>query len=159
MEKAPREQFIELMIDNVKANGLDETTSRIVSVLFLETEEISLEELAKKTGYSLSSTSTSIKFMESAGLIHKFKKPHSKKIYLKIENNMLEIMLNMLKKKQEFIIKKSKDALPHIINEYKKTKSPKQELAIIEQYYSDVLIGEKIIGDMIKKIEKLRGRT
>jgi DNA-binding transcriptional regulator GbsR (MarR family) len=154
----PREEFIELMIENIRTNGLDETTARITAVLFLETEEISLEELAQKTEYSLSSVSTSIKFMEAAGLIHKFKKPHSKKVYLKMGNDIIEIMLEMLKKKQQVIMQRSKSNLPTIISNYKKTKSSKQELKIIEKYYNDVLIGEQIIGEMIKKIEALRGR-
>ncbi|HIH31776.1 TPA: MarR family transcriptional regulator [Candidatus Woesearchaeota archaeon] len=156
MIRTPRDKFIELMSENVKANGLDETTSKLAAVLFLEAEEISLEELAKKSGYSLSSTSTSIKFMETTGLIHKYKRPHSKKIYLKMENDIIEVMLNMLKKKQEYIIRRSKSDLPHIISEYKKTKSSRQELNIIEKYYNDVLIGEQIIGDMIKRMEKAR---
>lgn len=158
MTKNPKEQFIELMIENVKANGLDETTARIAAILFIEQEDISLEELAKKTGYSLSSTSTSLKFMEATGLVHKFKKPHSKKIYIKMENNIMEIMLNMLKKKQQYIIGRAKESLPGIINEYKKTKSSKHELKIIEKYYNDVLLGEQIIGEMIKRIEKIRGQ-
>lgn len=156
MTNAPREKFIELMSENVKANGLDETTSKLAAVLFLETEEIGLDELAKKAGYSLSSTSTSIKFMEATGLIHKYRKPHSKRVYVKMENDIIAVMLNMLKKKQEYIIKKSKDALPQIISDYKKTKSSKQELNIIEKYYNDVLVGEHIIGDMIRKMENMK---
>lgn len=159
MTKNPKEQFIELMIENVKASGLDETTARIIATLFIEQDDISLEELAKKTGYSLSSTSTSLKFMEAAGLVHKFKKPHSKKVYIKMENDIMEMMLNMLKKKQQYIIGRAKESLPGIISEYKKTKSSKHELKIIEKYYSDILLGEQIIEDMIKKIEKARGKT
>lgn len=158
MEKTPRNQFIELMTENVKASGLDELTSRITAILFLEPEDISLEELAKKTGYSLSATSTSLKFMESAGLIQKFKKPHSKKIHIKMENDIIEMMLTMLKKKQQYIMKRAKEHLPNIINEYKKTKSSKQELKIIEKYYADVIIGDQVIGEIIKRIEKLRGQ-
>lgn len=159
MIKNPREQFIELMIENVKANGLDETTARIAATLFIEQDAISLEELSKKTGYSLSSTSTSLKFMEVTGLVHKFKKPHSKKVYIKMQNDIIEMMLGMLKKKQQYIIERAKESLPEIINEYKKSKSSKHELKIIEKYYRDILLGEKIIGEMIRKIEKIRGQT
>lgn len=159
MTKNPKEQFIELMIENVKASGLDETTARITATLFIEQDDISLEELAKKTGYSLSSTSTSLKFMEAAGLVHKFKKPHSKKVYIKMENNIMETMLSMLKKKQQYIIGHAKENLPGIISEYKKTKSSKHELKIIEKYYRDILLAEQIIEDMIKKIEKARRKT
>jgi len=152
----PREQFIQLMTENAKTNGLDEATARIVAVLFLEPKELSLEELAKKSGYSLSSTSTSIKFMEASWMITKFKKPHSKKIYLKIENDIMSVMLKILMHKREAIIKGTKEKLPLIIEEYKKSKADKQELKIIERYYRDVIIGEKIISEMIRRIESQR---
>ena len=153
---SPREEFIGLMTDNMRVNGLDELSSKILATLFIETEEISLEDLAKKTGYSLSSLSTSLKLMEATGIIHKFKKPHSKKMYLKMENDMIQTMLNMLKGKQQHMIKVSKELLPGIIADYKKTKSSKQELQIIEKYYKDILLSESIIEDMIMKIEKER---
>ncbi|MGV8150108.1 MAG: GbsR/MarR family transcriptional regulator [Candidatus Woesearchaeota archaeon] len=152
----PREQFIEFMTDSMKLNGLNELSSRILATLFLETENISLEEVADKTGYSLSSISTSIAFMEQAGLIQKYKKPHSKKIYLKIENDMIELLLSMLKRKQERTVKRSKEVLPSIIDAYKKTKSSKKEQQIIEKYYQDILLTEGIIDDLIVKIEKIR---
>ena len=159
MAEDPREQFIDMMTENMKVNGLDELSSRILATLFIETEEISLEELAKKTQHSLSSISTNIKLMETAGLIKKFKKPHSKKVFLKMENDIIQMLLNMLKRKQQYIIRRSKDILPGIIENYKKTKSSKRELQIIERYYKDVLLSENIIDELISKIEKLRGKA
>ncbi|GIU69581.1 MAG: hypothetical protein KatS3mg002_0817 [Candidatus Woesearchaeota archaeon] len=159
MEKTPREQFIELMTENVKSNGLDDATSRIIAILFLEESEISLEELAKKSGYSLSLVSTAIKMMESFGLIHKLKKPHSKKVYVKMETDILDHTVIMLRRKQKYVVEKVKDTLPEIIANYKKFKGSKKELKIIEKYYNDTLIFDKIINDIINKINKLRERN
>jgi DNA-binding transcriptional regulator GbsR (MarR family) len=152
----PREEFIELMTENVKVNGLDDLSARIVAILFLEPREVSMEDLAKKTGYCLSSMSTGIKLMEKMGLITKFKKPPSKKIYLKMENDISKMLLNMLKKRHDQIIKRSKSILPGIIKKYKTTKSSREELKIIEHYYEDVLISENLINEMITKIGKMR---
>jgi DNA-binding transcriptional regulator GbsR (MarR family) len=152
----PREDFIELMTENVKVHGLDDLTARIIATLFLEPKEISLEELAEKTGYCLSSMSNGIKFMETIGFIKKFKKPPSKKVYLKMENDMSELLLNMLKKKHENVFERSKTMLPEIIKKYKSTKSSKDELRIIEHYYNDILLSENIIKELISKMEKSR---
>lgn len=153
MEKSPREQFIELMIDNMKSTGLDDTKSKIIATLFLEKEEICLEELSKKTGYSISLISTAIKFMETNGLLIKFKKPHSKKIYVKMENDMIQHTVLMLKRKQKYVIEKVKETLPNIISAYKKNNSSKEELKIIEKYYKDTVFMDKVIEEMIKKLE------
>lgn len=154
--KAPREEFLELMTENIRANGFDELSSKIVAVLFLEPDEISLEDLAHKTGYSLSGVSTSLKFMEAAGLVHKHKKPNSKKVYMHMEKSIIDLLLNMMKKKHDDIIVKSRDALPSIIEHYKRSKSSRQELRIVENYYKDVLLGDKLIHEFIDKIERLR---
>jgi HTH-type transcriptional regulator, osmoprotectant uptake regulator len=153
---APREQFLELLTENAKSNGLDAFSSKIVAILFLENEAISLEELAKKTGYGLSSISTGVTLLEKLGFIKKSKIPPSKKIYVKMENDISEVILNMLKKKHEMVLLKSKERLPEIIRAYKSTKSSKEELRIIEHYYEDILRSEGILAETIAKMEKMR---
>lgn len=151
----PRERFLELMTENAKSNGLDDFSSRIVAILFLETEAISLEELAGKTGYCLSSISTGIKLLEKFGFIKKLKKPPSKKVYIKMENDISKLILELMKKKHETVMGRSKQLLPEIIKEYKSTKSSKKELKIIENYYEDVLRSESILTEAIAKMEKM----
>ena len=156
MIKTPKQEFIELMTENMKANGLDELSSKVLAVLFVEPSEISLEDLALRTGYSLSTISTSMKFIEATGLVNKYKKPNSRKIFLHMDKSILDIMLRMLKRKQENVIQKSRDILPSIIDHYKKAKASKEELKIIENYYQEVLLGEKLIKEFIEKIEHSR---
>jgi HTH-type transcriptional regulator, osmoprotectant uptake regulator len=154
--KTPKEEFIELMAENVKANGLDELSAKIIALVFIEPEEISLEDISLKAGYSLSAVSTALKLLESTGLVNKHKRPHSKKVYLSMEKSIMDVMLRMLRKKQDSIMGKSKEILPNIIEKYKKSKSSKDELAIIENYYKDVIFGEKVIKELIEKVEKHR---
>ena len=47
-----------------KMQGLSELNITLISVLFLNEEPVSIEELAKKTGYSLSAVSTAMKTLE-----------------------------------------------------------------------------------------------
>ncbi|WP_269850600.1 GbsR/MarR family transcriptional regulator [Methanosarcina horonobensis] len=126
MIKNPRDEFIQLIVHNSKVQGLDELTSQILAVLFIEPEEIPLEELAEKTGYSLSAVSTASKFLASIGLIKKFRKPGSKKVYLFMEKDMISIGVRILRAKYENVILPTKQVLPGIIEAYKKKKIPKR---------------------------------
>ncbi|MEK6964345.1 MAG: hypothetical protein AABX70_08020 [Nanoarchaeota archaeon] len=50
------QQFIELVQTIGSLSGLDPLSSMIFGVVYLEPDSISLEEVAKKTGYSLASS-------------------------------------------------------------------------------------------------------
>jgi len=158
--KSPKEEFIHLMTENCKVNGLDELSSEIIAILYAEPREISLEELSKKTGYSLSAVCTATKLIERIGLIKRIRKPGSRKAYVYIEKEMIVFSLDLMKKKYEKIIIPTKKKLPLIINKYKKEKSEssRQELKIIKNYYKEVLLSEKIIKHIIKIVNKIRNK-
>jgi DNA-binding transcriptional regulator GbsR (MarR family) len=152
----PRDEFIDLMTENAKTNGLDDFSAKLMAILFLEPTDISLEDVALKTGYCLSSISTGVKLLERMGFVRKIKKPPSKKVYLKMENDMCELLSAMLKKRHESVISRSKSRLPDIIKNYKSSKSSKDELKIIEHYYEDIMLSGALINDLISKMEKMR---
>jgi len=158
--KTPKEEFIELMTENCKVNGLDELSSKIIALLYAEPREISLEELSKKTMYSLSAVCTAAKLIERIDLIKRIKKPGSRKAYFYMEKDMSIFSLDLMKKKYEKIIIPTKQKLPSIINKYKKEKSEKsrQELKIIENYYKEVLVCEEIIKNIIEIVNKVRNK-
>ena len=158
--KTPKEEFIELMTENCKVNGLDELSSKIIALLYAEPREISLEELSKKTMYSLSAVCTAAKLIERIDLIKRIKKPGSRKAYFYMEKDMSILSLDLMKKKYEKIIIPTKQKLPSIINKYKKEKSEKsrQELKIIENYYKEVLVCEEIIKNIIEIVNKVRNK-
>ncbi|MDQ1276209.1 MAG: hypothetical protein QG610_1784 [Euryarchaeota archaeon] len=155
MIKSPKDEFIQLMMHNAKVQGLDEITSRIIAVLFIEPEDISLEELAKKTGYSLSAVSTSAKFLGSIGLIKKFRKPGSKKVYLFMEKDIVSQGMRYLRTKYENVILPTKQILPGIIEAYKEENSDEaaKELEIVENYYGQILSTEKPFKDYMENLE------
>jgi len=156
--KSPKEEFIDLMIDNCKIDGLDELSSKIVALLYAEPNELSLEEIAKRTGYSLSTVSTAMKFIERIGLIKRIKKPKSRKVYFYIEKGMIMFSLDVIRKKYERVILPTKQRLPSIIKRYKREKSEnsKNELKIIENYYKEVLASEDIMKKSIKMLENAK---
>ena len=116
---SPKQEFIELMTDNFKTNGLSELTSKITGILYSESGEVSLEELAKRTGYCLSAISTEIKVLEGIGIIRRMKKPGSRKVYLFMDKDIMSKSLELMQKKYEHVILKSKSLLPGIIKRYK----------------------------------------
>ncbi|OIO61745.1 hypothetical protein AUJ83_04310 [Candidatus Woesearchaeota archaeon CG1_02_33_12] len=148
------------MTENCKVNGLDEISSEIIALIYTEPKEISLEELSKKTGYSLSAVCTATKLIERIGLISRIRNPGSKKAYFYMEKDMNVFSLDLMKRKYEKIIIPTKQKLPSIIEKYKKEKSERsrQELGIIENYYKEVLASEEIIKRIIEMVEKIRSK-
>jgi DNA-binding transcriptional regulator GbsR (MarR family) len=158
MNKTPREDFIEFMSENVRINGLDNLSATILSTLFLEPAELSLEEISKKTGYSLSAVCTSANMLEHAGMVSRIKKPKTKKVYIYMEKSLVDMLLRVLEKKHDIIIGRCKQHLPVMIERYKqlKTKNDRRELQIISQYYKDVLATEGLLKEFIDKMSKLK---
>jgi len=158
--KTPKERGIEFFRDAMKVNGFDDLSALIIGVLYMEPKEISLEELAQKTGYSLSGISTAMKMLSNMGCIKRLKKPKSKKVYFYMEKDILNSMLQVMKKKYTNILLRAKDEMPEIIKDYKKSDPKSNGLKIVEDYYNMVLDFEgmmlKMI-DMMEKMQKKRG--
>lgn len=156
--KSPKEEFIELMTENCRTNGLDEVSCKIIALLYIEPNELSLEELAERTKYSLSAVCTAAKLIERMGLIKKIKKPKSKKVYFYMEKGMTMFSLNLIRRKYEGVIIPTKQKLPLIIKKYKNGKSEKskQELKIIKNYYKEVLAAEHIMEKLIQMLEEIK---
>jgi len=153
---SPKNAFIELIAENSKVNGLDELSSKLIGILFIEPEEIALDELARRTGYSLSAVSTALKFIERAGIVKRSKKPKSRKVYFYMEKDTLAMSLQIVRRKYEKILLPSKQKLPKIIEKYKQesTKESEEELKIVENYYKEVLFFEQILKEFIETFEQ-----
>lgn len=156
MTESPKNEFIELIAENSKVDGLDELSSKIIGILFIEPEEVALDELANRTGYSLSAVSTALKFIERAGIVKRTKKPKSRKVFFYMGKDMLAISLQIMKRKYEKIILPSKQKLPKIIKNYKQesTKKSGEELEIAENYYKEILFFEQILKEFIETFEQ-----
>lgn len=159
MGESPKNEFIELIAEINRLKGIDELTSKIIGILFIEPEEISLDELAKRTGYSLSAISTAMKLLVRSSLIKRSKKPKSKKVYFYIKKDMISLFMQTLKiiENNTSMLKKR---VPGIIERYKleKSEDSKAELKIIENYYEQVLITGRIMKKMIEMFENVQAK-
>ncbi|MDK2947768.1 MAG: hypothetical protein PWQ63_928 [Methanolobus sp.] len=151
----PRDDFIELITQNMKTLGFDEISSKILGVLFIETEEMSLEEIAIETGYSLSAISTAMKNLSQYQVIRRFTKPGSKKVFFFLDKDLVSMEAQILRMKYENLFVSSKKALPGIIEKYELLDSElsENELEIADQYYRQISKLEKIIGNLLEAIE------
>jgi DNA-binding transcriptional regulator GbsR (MarR family) len=157
----PKQKFIQLMTENAKVDGLTDLMCKIMGILYAEPKEVSLDELAERTGYSLSAISTELRFVEGIGFIKKIKKPKSRKLYFYMEKDFSRMMDSMLKKKYEYIVLRSKGILPEIIKEFKSKKTlsedEKESLKIVEIYYRQILEMEEMFKKLLEFIKTKRG--
>lgn len=135
----PKEEFKEIVYESCKALGLDDFPSRIISTLQSEVEEISLGDIAKITGYSLSALSTTIKAMEERNLVKRFKKPGSRKVYVVMDKNITSFFIELQKKRYEQSIEPSLSLIPDIIERYKDSEEFQDQLKIVKDYYHQIL--------------------
>jgi len=102
--------------------GYSEVHGRIISVLLAEDRAMSLQELAKRTGYSLSSISISLDLLEIIGIVKKIREFGDRKLYVRVDGDLLEGLRNaMLFKLQKEIIS--------TLDEFEKYKHLKDERA------------------------------
>jgi len=150
--------FLEFFQTATGLQGIDASIGTILGVLFMEPEEISMKELAEKTGYSLASICNKIKILEPSGIVKRIRHPHTKKAFLCMEKDMSQIIKSLLLTKQKSVIALGKEKLPELIKKYrneKLTDEQKKKLMIMEHYYHDLLKFELMINHMVKKLEEL----
>lgn len=151
--KNSKDEFIELIYEINKYRGLDDLTSKIIGILYAEPREVSLKELAKRTGYSISAVSTVMKMLSKSIIVKRFKKPKSRKIYFYMEKDVLPYLSDFIKKNVD-IIGIAKKRVPKIIDRYKKSKVSGKEMKIIKNYYRQILVIDKIMRKLLESVKK-----
>ena len=92
------------------AIGYSDIHGRIIAALLVFDKKLSLEELAKETGYSISTISLSLDLLEFLGMIKKVKKVGDRKLYIELQGNLLEGL------KKAFILKLQKNITNALTN-------------------------------------------
>ena len=72
--------------------GYSEVHGRIIAALTAANSPVSLGDLAKETGYSLSSISTSLDLLEVLGMVRKVKVSGDRRVYVQLDGDLLEGM-------------------------------------------------------------------
>ena len=138
--------------------GMDETGKAIFYNLYLEPGEIPMEELAKKTGYSLATICNKIKFLEHTGLLKKTRKPGTRKVFVYMEKNFLESTKRHFISQHEPFIRTIKEKLPSLIAKYKskvRSDDDKNKIKLLENLYKQAIKLEILTSEIVKKIDEL----
>ncbi|AFV24849.1 hypothetical protein Mpsy_2646 [Methanolobus psychrophilus R15] len=152
-------QITDIGIEIFKGYGVDDLTARILSILNFEPDDISMEELAGRTGYSLASISLKMKNIESFWGIRRIQKPGSRKVYFRMEKNLLDAFTLQIKNGYEAELNIARDKMPPLINRYRKeasTEEEKKKISIFENYQQQVLNFEELIKFIHKKVEQMK---
>ena len=148
------QQFIEFYQNIGRSQGFnDSLLTTIMAMLFLEPKDVAMDDLAKKTGYSLASISNKVKMLEAIGFVKRKSKPGTRKVFLYAEKDFLKVFKQALVKKQENVINLAKKRLPEIVKQNKS--GDKQKIKMIENYYNQMLKLEKAIQHFIVEIDKI----
>lgn len=152
-------KIIDIGYEIFKSYGVDNSTAQILSILNFESNEISMEELAERTGYSLASVSLKIKNIEHFWGIKRIHKPGSRKTYLLMEKNLLDAFAIQLKNGFATELDIAKTKITPLIEEYRcnvTTQEQKAKLHTYENYLSEISKFEDLIHCIYYQINQLK---
>jgi len=72
--------------------GYSDLHGKIIAILLVAGGPITLDEVAKKTGYSRAMVSLSLDLLEVFGVVKKIKKTADRKLYVQLEGDLLECL-------------------------------------------------------------------
>ena len=139
-----------------KPYGLNDLTAKVIGALYIEPEEVPMEYIAKKTGYSLASICNTMKMLETLGMAQRIKKPGTNKVFFYMEKELAKLNLMKLHATHNNFIKPAKETLPLMMDKYRdkaRDEKSKQKLRIMENYYEQLLQFEGILDEFMKKLE------
>jgi len=161
MESIEKE-FIDFYIKVGKTWGMDILSSKLLGILYLDPKEISIEELAKKTGYSLASISNKMRFLENFGMITRIKKPGSRKVYYYMEKDAIKLAKMHFEKIYEAEIKPAKKVIPELLDKFKNidlNKDERKKYEIIKNYNSQLKDIDNIYDKLRQEFKKTNGKS
>ena len=121
-----------LFASTASSMGYSEINGMIISVLFVSKKPLSLQEISKKTGYSISSISIALDLLEIIGIVKKIKNTGDRKLYAKLDGNILEGLRTAFLLKIEAAIEDTLEGLNKMRKDVN-NKSTKQMLKTVEK--------------------------
>ncbi|MEM4347245.1 MAG: winged helix-turn-helix transcriptional regulator [Candidatus Altiarchaeota archaeon] len=158
------EEISKLMSNLWKPLGFSDSFCNIMSILYLEPYEISLEDLAKETNYSLASVSNTMKTLVNIGVVKKIRKPKSHKVFFYMEKDIVKLNIQKINFANEQI-KQIIEVLPSIIKKHsnrQNNEKTKKKLQILQSYYKQIeqfhFVMEKML-DELRKIQNVESKV
>ncbi|MCD6477508.1 MAG: hypothetical protein J7K87_00720 [Candidatus Aenigmarchaeota archaeon] len=135
-DKNPEKEIYSLFSNVAASLGYSEVHGRIIAALLVAQKPLSLNELSKRIGYSMSSVSLSLDLLELLGVAKRMKKPNDKKLYVELKGDLLDCL-------RKIVLFKTQRNVEETLREFKRFKNDKS-------------IGKpvKILEKEIKRLEK-----
>lgn len=146
-------ELIDDMVRLVENWGLSGLVGRIYSILLFSSEPLSMDEISKASGYSVSSICQQMPFLENVGNVKRTKRPGSKKIYFEAERDMATLLTKRISHGLEHSIIPTITTMERAINEYNELKENRENHKLSKKLKKDISRTEHLIDDLTK-IEK-----
>lgn len=161
----PEEEcFIDLLTTIGLKTGLKAPMAKVIGLLHAQTDEISLDELSLKTGYSLATISNILKDLEFLNFAQRTKKPGDKKVYVIVEKNSLTLFQQQIRIANRVKFAPLKRDIPPLVqalkNRLKNAVSKeekeliKKKIVLYQNYYNQALWFEENFNHMNDMLEK-----
>ena len=148
-------QFTEFFRTIGKSYNFDDLTSLIYARIFIDPDEVAMEDLAKETGYSLASISNKLKILETRGVVTRRTRPGTRKVYVFAEKDMMRMMVSFFIQYQQGEAVLVKSGIPKMLEGLKGKKPGKREKAqkaILEKYYADTLKFDELVTRLLEEL-------
>lgn len=150
MAKTPENfEDIEKKIYSAFANvtnivGYSDLHGKIIAVLLVGGKPLSLQDVARKTGYSPSMISLSLDFLEVMGIVKRLKKTADRKLYIELQGDLLGALKNA-------IVMKAKKSVSNSLAEFEAHK--KKINGVADENAKKMLKTLEILEKEIKRLE------
>lgn len=118
--------------------GYSEVHGRIIAALLVNDNPVSLQELAKKTGYSSAAISLSLDLLELVGMIRKLKNVGDRKLYVRLDGDLLEGLRSALLLKLQKDIAATKLELGKYENQMPAVQKLSHEIERLQGYVDEL---------------------
>jgi HTH-type transcriptional regulator, osmoprotectant uptake regulator len=130
----------------------------VIAILYIEPEAVAMEDLAKRTGYSLASISNMMKMLETMNVVRREKKPKTRKVYFYMEKDIVKLNKQKLVMAYEIGVKPAMEILPPLIAKHKnkaKDANVQKKYEIVQDYFRQMTEFEKILKHMIEDMDQI----
>lgn len=131
--------------DLARSMGFSPVHGNIIGSLIVGGGSQSLQNLARKTGYSVSMVSLSMDLLEILGVVKKVKKPRDRNLYIRLNGDLLEILRKIFLIRVKKGISGSLEEFEHSRERLKKLKGKEKEHVL------------RAINTLEKEIKRLEG--
>jgi HTH-type transcriptional regulator, osmoprotectant uptake regulator len=150
--------FIDYFNTAGRAFAWGDMPTTVIAILYIEPDAVAMEDLAKRTGYSLASISNMMKMLETMNVVRRVKKPKTRKVYFYMEKDIVKLNKQKLVMAYEVGVKPAMEILPSLIEKHKnKTKdaNAQKKYEIVQDYFRQMTQFEKLLKHMIEDMDQI----